>query len=278
MDNTAHAEHDYGSWPPQFGFAGGLAFWFASDSFPVVISNCRISGNQVTSDPSYPFQDGEGGGIYIGPGQVSVINTMITENAAPKSGAIYGQFTLLGCTVTANETISKCDSCGAARMWGTFMNGIIHGNVNGDLGSPFGPTVLYSNVDTMNGLPFPGEGNINTDPLFVDPDNGDYHLSIDSPCVDAGDPEFVPQEGETDIDGQPRLVGERVDMGADEFLITCAADLDGNGEVGPFDLALLLGNWGSCDDPAGCPADLDDDGVVGPFDLALLLGGWGPCE
>ncbi|MCH8992355.1 MAG: VCBS repeat-containing protein, partial [Acidobacteria bacterium] len=55
----------------------------------------------------------------------------------------------------------------------------------------------------------------------------------------------------------------------------CPADLDGNGEVGPFDLALLLGNWGPCD--GDCPADLDDSGAVGAFDLALLLGAWGPC-
>ncbi len=27
-----------------------------------------------------------------------------------------------------------------------------------------------------------------------------------------------------------------------------------------------------------CPADLDGDGDVGPFDLAVLLGSWGPCE
>ncbi len=56
----------------------------------------------------------------------------------------------------------------------------------------------------------------------------------------------------------------------------CPADLDGNGAVGAFDLALLLGNWGPCD--GDCPADLDDSGAVGAFDLALLLGSWGPCE
>jgi len=33
-----------------------------------------------------------------------------------------------------------------------------------------------------------GEGNIDADPLFVDPDNGDYHLQEGSPCIDAGDP------------------------------------------------------------------------------------------
>ena len=55
----------------------------------------------------------------------------------------------------------------------------------------------------------------------------------------------------------------------------CLADLGGDGEVGPSDLAQLLGNWGPCD---GCPGDLDGDGAIGPFDLALLLGSWGPCS
>ncbi len=54
----------------------------------------------------------------------------------------------------------------------------------------------------------------------------------------------------------------------------CPADLDGSGSVGAFDLAILLGSWGSCPD---CPADLDGDGNVGAADLAQLLGSWGPC-
>ena len=42
------------------------------------------------------------------------------------------------------------------------------------------------------------------------------------------------------------MVGERVDMGADEFLITSDGDFDLDGAVGAADLALLLGNWGPC--------------------------------
>ena len=54
-------------------------------------------------------------------------------------------------------------------------------------------------------------------------------------------------------------------------------DLNCNGSVSAFDLALLLGAWGPCPDPpAGCPADLDGDGEVNAFDLAILLGSWGP--
>ncbi len=59
-----------------------------------------------------------------------------------------------------------------------------------------------------------------------------------------------------------------------DSVVPCPADLNGDGEVGPFDLAFLLGNWGP---NPGHPADLDGSGDVGPFDLALLLGNWGPC-
>ena len=53
-----------------------------------------------------------------------------------------------------------------------------------------------------------------------------------------------------------------------------AGGTDGDGMVSAFDLAILLGAWGPCED---CPADLNDDGEVGPADLAMLLGAWGPC-
>ena len=56
---------------------------------------------------------------------------------------------------------------------------------------------------------------------------------------------------------------------------TCA-DLSGDGDVGAFDLALLLGSWGPCPPDDDCPADLDGDGDVGASDLAILLGSWGP--
>ncbi len=63
----------------------------------------------------------------------------------------------------------------------------------------------------------------------------------------------------------------------DDVIVTVGApdvpgDLDGDGMVGPADLATMLGSWGVCPD---CPADLDGDGAVGPADLATLLGNWG---
>jgi internalin A len=70
----------------------------------------------------------------------------------------------------------------------------------------------------------PGEGNINVNPLFVDPNNGDYHLrsqrgrywseydvwildSVTSPCIDGGDPTVDPLD-------EPKPNGDRINMGA----------------------------------------------------------------
>jgi len=58
--------------------------------------------------------------------------------------------------------------------------------------------------------------------------------------------------------------------------LTCFADIDGNGGVGPQDFTMLINSWGPC--PGNpCSADLDESGAVGIFDMLLLLANWGSC-
>jgi hypothetical protein len=50
--------------------------------------------------------------------------------------------------------------------------------------------------------------------------NGDYHLRPDSPCINAGDPNYVAAPNEVDLDGKERLFRGRIDMGAYEYQVT----------------------------------------------------------
>lgn len=61
-----------------------------------------------------------------------------------------------------------------------------------------------------------------SDPVFVDPGTGDYRLQPCSPLVDAGINTVV-DNGETDLDGQPRINNVNVDIGPYEFIHSTAS-------------------------------------------------------
>lgn len=123
-------------------------------------------------------------------------------------------------------------------------------------------TVLYSNV--RGG--WPGEGNIDTDPLFVYANplltNENLHLSPGSPCIDAADATALPAGATTDLDGNPRLADD-----------PCAAD------TGIPDTNGLVPDMGAYEFQGAStpPTDLDGDCLVSSGDLLLLLSAWGPC-
>jgi len=75
------------------------------------------------------------------------------------------------------------------------------------------------NIDVPPEFTEPGYWDPNGTPGVISDDfwvDGDYHLLPTSPCINTGDPNFTPGPNETDIDGEPRVMLGRVDMGADE--------------------------------------------------------------
>jgi len=60
-----------------------------------------------------------------------------------------------------------------------------------------------------------GVGNITNDPALLDLAGGDFHLRPNSPCINSGKNSYV--TASTDLDGNPRIVGGTVDIGAYEF-------------------------------------------------------------
>lgn len=69
-------------------------------------------------------------------------------------------------------------------------------------------------------------GSIADEPRLLAPDAAepDFHLAPGSPAIDGGDPGDLPPAEATDMDGEPRLGGGALDLGADECHAAAAVD------------------------------------------------------
>ncbi len=267
--------------------AGGALF--IQGSSPAIIG-CTFRGNCA--------QVSDGGAIYNLSGNPALVNCLMNGNcAAAFGGGIFSDLaalSLVNCTLSDNTAFRGGGITNYAGVEMTLSSCIIWSNhaTQGRglevqiLSTSSVEVVNYSCVQDLEGA-YGGDGNIDADPGFVDPQQGNYRLEPGSPCIDAADNTAVPKGITTDLDGNPRFVDDpdtkdtglgdppNVDMGAYEFQVSaCLWDLDANGSVGILDLLALLAAWGT--DPGG-PPDFDGDGTVGILDLLALLANWGPC-
>ena len=246
-----------GNW--SYGDGGGLL----CDNGRLMMINCTFSGNSAR----------RGGGMWYIDGNdryQTLAGCRFSGNSAHEGGGMYCTFsspTLINCTLSGNsaeygEGIYVEDSSKP-----TLTNCILWGNrnINGtdesaqfDEGDEF--IINYCCVEGWNGH-LGGVGNIDADPCFVEPGywedpcntpydpsddvwiNGDYHLLPDSPCIDAGDPNYIAEPNETDLDGRPRVIGGRIDMGPYEYGPQVPAEV----KIVPHTINLASkGNWITC--------------------------------
>jgi hypothetical protein len=241
-------------------FGGGLS------SCSGTISKCIISENTAV---------GSGGGLWNCDGTIS--NCIVSENTAGSNGGGLASFdgTMTNCTIVENSANLLGGGIYCNYKDPTLNNCILWNNYPEEIYLEH----IYANVTYLTYCDIEGgwaeESNIDVDPMFVDATNGDYHLMWDSPCVDAGDPEFVGEVDEVDIDGEPRLVGGRVDMGADE-VGEKQADFTRDGRIDISDLSVLSGSWETQEGGERwyVLSDLFEDGVIGFDDLVLFVGDW----
>ena len=166
---------------------------------------------------------GNGGGISLSYSSSAIINNIITRNSGDHGGGIFcgsSSPTIANNTITWNDAGSTGSGISCWRdSYLKIINTIVW-NANDEVYVAPSSDINITYSDVKGG--WPGEGNIDADPLFVDPDNGDYHLQPGSPCIDAGTPLGAPDD---DIEGNPR--DEFPDMGAYEYQKVGTGSIDG---------------------------------------------------
>ena len=206
----------------------------------------------------------DGNGIYCSWAAPTISNCIIRNcsnagiycdehaSATIKNNMIYDNTEGIHCrnaTATIKNSIIYGNDHGVklqgSKNASVIVNSTIAVNTNDGIGweGPATPTptitncILWSNGDDLfedfsaSYSWFTSDG----DPLFVDVDgqdnisgndDDDYHLTSDSPCINAGDPNYLPDAGEKDIDGGLRVIGGIIDMGAYEQQLYVLLDLD----------------------------------------------------
>lgn len=169
----------------------------------VTISNCRFIENSA---------EGSGGALNIYIGTVSVINCSFIRNRSTigNGGAVYvsGDGDEFHNVWMANASFTNCTF--VSNSAGEFGGGLIP-YCQVDYGYYFDRAgVSYSTVQGGYG----GTGNLDVDPLFVNVSADDYRLQFCSPAIEAGNTAGVTLP--TDLDGSPRIIHPKVDMGAYE--------------------------------------------------------------
>jgi beta propeller repeat protein len=234
---------DFNTGQVNISYGGGIGVWDGSPT---------MTYNTIRNNGAYV-----GGGGICFYGQPTFHNNMVFENSAHLGGGfiafggdIYNNTFVrndsdygtqlgadLGPSMGGNLYMVFAPELGGARVFnniiasapsggGLFWEGDasaaviafndVWGNTPGDYGyiDPDSFAPLFGGEGDQTGL----LGNISEDPLFLASMSKNFHLTLDSPCINTGDPDFVPPAGQIDIDGEDRIYAARIDMGADEYV------------------------------------------------------------
>jgi len=155
------------------------------------------------------------GGVYSC--SPSITNFIITENSARGGWGVVASFAgdiinITNCTITENTSLIggggvHCLECFAVLI----TNSILWQDLPQEIDAIGSDSPIITYFDIQGG--YNVAGNINADPLFIDPNEGDYYLQVNSLCIDAGDPNSSLVQ---DMLGNPRPIGKGYDMGAYE--------------------------------------------------------------
>jgi hypothetical protein len=200
-----------------------------------------IQGNVIARNiTAGAYGCGWGGGIWSANfGQATIVGNLIVGNVACfGGGANWGGTT--GTTTWVNNTIAGNSALyqPALVVVGFSFNRLYNNILSAASGPAFycdfapaqGQVLVNNDVFSDGAAPYGGNcadqtglnGNISSDPRFIDPDHGDYRLTMTSPAIDAGF-DAAPLLPAVDLSGSARVVdgngdgSAHVDLGAFEY-------------------------------------------------------------
>lgn len=218
-------------------YSGGGMHSIGSGGCASAIENCRFVGN---------IAGVKGGGISLDAESIPYLtNCLFAGNLAATGGALYDTESyprIINCTFTGNRALAECGGVrehgGGVQLrscilWGNSDNSGSGESAQFQPRDDDWPNTNYCCIQGWTGV-LGGVGNTGANPCFANPGywdpngtpldpnddiwvDGDYHLLLSSPCIDAGDPNYIAEPNQTDLNGRPRVIGGRIDMGAYEF-------------------------------------------------------------
>ncbi len=205
--------------------AGNAAYFSGGGVSGGSVASCRVVGNRC---------DQFGGG-FLCLGGAEAINSLFVGNVATQGAGVYclGGGQVVNCTVSGNRVPTYGGAGVRCETGGCVVSTILYNNT-GVLGlsdNYYGGS--YSNC-CLWPLPIVESHTdcVTSQPLFVDAAGGNFRLTANSPCRDAG----LYQEwmaGATDLDGRNRVVGGGVDIGAYELVWGITASAGPNAVMSP---------------------------------------------
>jgi hypothetical protein len=206
------------------------------------------------------------GGVMDGSGArfVNCVLSRTTSGDFDSPGALAfvgSEPSIIGCTVGGNACPGLSSDFANIQE---IRNSIFWGNDGGSWISPSWD-VTSSNIEGGH----PGSGNIDADPLFVQPGTDNLRLAEGSPCINAGDNSAVPPDVPSDVDGLPRIQDGVVDMGAYEGGFEPQPAAAGAGDFDNGEFVVLVPSGGPLDPPQTAAAIVVNHS--GPDDATFVV-------
>lgn len=178
----------------------------------LTFENCLFANNQNTSTPA----GGDGGAMLNFAGNsitIDIDNCTFFGNTAARNGGAIMSTQNLNLNIR-NSIFWNNTAASSGNSWYNNPGGIAETvDIDYTLISETATTALSTTGDNTN-LTLGGNIIYDTDPLFTNPASGIFILQPASPAIDAGDNTALSPGNTLDLNGNPRIQGVDVDMGA----------------------------------------------------------------